>query len=66
VTPDRAQYRPRERASIRVRVTDPAGKPLSGAEVALAMVDDALLELKRNTSWDILAGMFSTPRDAGG
>jgi len=58
VSPERPQYRPRERASIRVRVTDSAGKSARGAEIALAVVDEALLELRRNTSLDILAGMF--------
>ena len=47
----------RRRSSIAVARAD--GKPLpAGAEVALAAVDEALLELAPNRSWDLLEAMM--------
>jgi hypothetical protein len=45
VKPDRARYRPGERASLAVRVTDRAGRPVR-AEVLLSAVDEALYRLE--------------------
>ncbi|HTT08948.1 MAG TPA: MG2 domain-containing protein [Gammaproteobacteria bacterium] len=59
VKTDRDAYKVREQvhASIKVRRAD--GQPLpEGAEVALAVVDEGLLELMPNTSWDLLDAMM--------
>lgn len=58
VKADREQYRPRERAKVQVRVTLPDARPAAGAEVVLAAVDDALLQLAPNGSWELLDGML--------
>lgn len=58
VTPDREVFRVRETARVTVEVTDSAGKPAAGGEIALAAVDEGLLELMDNTSWNILDGML--------
>ena len=58
VTPDKADFRPREEATVRVKVKTPDGKPAAGAEVAFAAVDQALLELKSNESWGLLEALL--------
>lgn len=58
VTPAKSVYRVREQAQVHLRVTDPAGKPLSGAEVALAAVDEGLLQLAKPDSWQLLEAMM--------
>jgi uncharacterized protein YfaS (alpha-2-macroglobulin family) len=59
VTPERAVYRVRETATVRIAVTDPAGgPPPAGGEVAVAAVDEGLLELSPNPSWDLLEAMM--------
>jgi uncharacterized protein YfaS (alpha-2-macroglobulin family) len=61
VTPDRTVYGVRETAKVAVRVRRADGKPLpAGAEVALAAVDEALLELAPNTSWQLLDAMMQS------
>ncbi len=51
LTPDRAAYRPRERAQLRVETHDGAGKPVS-AEVALGVVDEAIYALRADGTPD--------------
>ena len=59
VTADKADYQPREQATVRLKVTAPDGKPAPiGSEVAFAAVDQALLELRPNKSWDLLDAMM--------
>ena len=59
VTPDKTSYPIRATSTVRVKVTLPDGSPApAGTEVALAAVDEALLELKRNDSWDLLGAMI--------
>jgi hypothetical protein len=59
VTPDRAVYRVRETANVRVVVRTPDNAPPPpGSEVALAAVDEGLLELAPNRSWDLLEAMM--------
>ncbi|MCX5870401.1 MAG: MG2 domain-containing protein [Deltaproteobacteria bacterium] len=59
VTADKANYQPREQATVRLKVTTPDGKPApAGSEVAFAAVDKALLELRPNKSWDLLEAMM--------
>lgn len=58
VTADKASYPIRSIAKVNVLVTLPDGKPAAGAEIALAAVDEALLELQPNTSWNLLSAML--------
>ena len=60
VEPAAAVYRPRESARVRVQVHSPDGTPLpADAEVAIAAVDEALLSLKANPSWNLLESMMA-------
>ncbi len=58
VSTDRASYPVRGKAQVTVQVTLPDGRPAAGGEVALAAVDEALLELMPNRSWDVLDAML--------
>ncbi len=59
VTTDKPVYKVREKAKVALAVTTPDGKPPArGAEVALAAVDEGLLELMPNQSWQLLEGMM--------
>lgn len=56
---DKPRYRIRETAAVQVQVSAPKGQVLpADTEVTLALVDEALLELAANDSWDLLAGMM--------
>ena len=58
---DKTEYRPRDTATVQIRVTTPDGKPApAGSEVAFAAVDQALLELRPNESWKLLEAMLPT------
>jgi len=57
VTPDKATYPVRGKARVVVQVKLPDGKPAANGEVALAAVDQALLELMPNGSWNLLDAM---------
>ena len=57
VTADKPQYLVRQKAIAHVRVTQD-GKPVPGAQVAFAAVDEGLLALKGNDSWDLLGAML--------
>ncbi len=59
VSSDRKDYRPREEATVKLKVTTPDGKPApAGTEVAFAAVDQALLELRPNDSWNLLEALL--------
>lgn len=58
VTPDKTTYQPRDRARLTIRATRADGTPAAGAEVAIAAVDQALLELWPNTSWALHEGLW--------
>ncbi|CAN5847311.1 MG2 domain-containing protein [soil metagenome] len=58
VTTDKNSYPIRASAKATVQVMLPNGKPAAGAEIALAAVDEALLELQPNGSWDLLRAML--------
>ena len=58
VKPERTRYGVRETANVAIAVTRPDGRPASSAEVAFVAVDEALLQLKPNTSWDVLKAMM--------
>ncbi|MCE1183198.1 MAG: MG2 domain-containing protein [Rhodocyclales bacterium] len=59
VSSDKTDYRPREEATVKVRVTTPDGKPApAGSEVVFAAIDQALLELRPNDSWGLLDALL--------
>jgi uncharacterized protein YfaS (alpha-2-macroglobulin family) len=58
VASDKPSYPVRGRALITISGRLPNGKPAAGAEVALAAVDQALLELMPNESWNLLETML--------
>ena len=55
---DKASYAVRSQAKVTITVKLPNGQPAANAEVALAAVDQALLELMPNTSWSLLEAML--------
>ncbi|MDI1237725.1 MAG: MG2 domain-containing protein [Polaromonas sp.] len=58
VKADRDTYPVRGQAQLTITAKLPNGQPAAHAEVALAAVDQALLELMPNTSWDLLGAML--------
>ncbi|MFT3719684.1 alpha-2-macroglobulin family protein [Pseudorhodoferax sp.] len=58
VEPEQASYPVRGQARVRLHALLPDGRPAANAEVALAAVDEALLELAPNGSWDLLDAML--------
>ena len=59
VSSARKVYRVREKAKVRIRVRTADGKiPPPGSEVAVAAVDEGLLELMPNRSWELLSAMM--------
>ena len=61
VTADKPQYAVRQKAVARIKVLvggKEGGKPLAGTEVAFAAVDEGLLALRGNESWDLLNAMI--------
>ena len=58
VAADQPRYGPRETAGVTVQVHEPDGSPARGADVAFAAVDQALLQLAPNPSWDVLTAMM--------
>lgn len=57
VTSDKPQYTVRGKAIAKVKVVFD-GKPLAGTEVAFVAVDEGLLALRNNESWDLLNTMI--------
>ena len=59
VVPDKATYPIRGTSQVRIKVTLPDGRTApAGTEVTLAAVDEALLSLKPNDSWDLFDAMI--------
>jgi alpha-2-macroglobulin len=58
VKADKPKYAVRETAQVDVSVKQPDGKPAASAEIAFAAVDEALLQLKSNDSWQVLDAMM--------
>ncbi|CAM3564362.1 alpha-2-macroglobulin family protein [Polaromonas hydrogenivorans] len=58
VKADKDSYPVRGQAQVTIQVKLPNGQPAANAEVALAAVDEALLELMPNTSWGLLDAML--------
>ena len=60
VAPARDTYKVREKATATISVRRPDGSaPPKGSEVALAAVDEGLLELLPNNSWKLLDAMMA-------
>lgn len=65
VTPNAQTYTVRGKAHVKLRVRMPGGAPApAGTQIAVAAVDEALLELMPNRSWDLLDAMLQ-PRAYG-
>ncbi len=59
VSSDRQVYRVRDNAKVRIAVKSADGKtPPPGSEIAVAAVDEGLLELMPNASWQLLDVMM--------
>jgi len=59
VSSDQKIYKVRQKAKIKIKVATTDGKaPPAGSEVAVAAVDQGLLELMPNRSWEILSAMM--------
>lgn len=59
VSTDRSVYKVREKAKVSIAVKTADGKiPPLGSEVAVAAVDEGLLQLMPNPSWQLLAAMM--------
>ena len=58
VTAEREVLKVRETARVAIEVADSDGKPAANGEIALAAVDEGLLELMDNKSWNILEAML--------
>jgi hypothetical protein len=57
VTADRKEYSPRDRVTLTVKTTTAEGKPVA-ADVALAVVDDAVLRLADSKAPHLLAELY--------
>ncbi len=65
VATDRQVYKVREKALAKISVTTADSTPMpAGSEVAIAAVDEGLLELKPNESWNLLTGLMGRRRYA--
>lgn len=59
VRPAHSTYKVRDKVAVRIHVARADGQPLpAGAEVAVAAVDEALLDLSSNESWELLQAMM--------
>ncbi|MCV2349554.1 alpha-2-macroglobulin family protein [Paucibacter sp. Y2R2-4] len=57
VSTDKPQYGVRQTVQTRIKVTQD-GRPLADAEVAFAAVDEGLLALRNNASWELLPALI--------
>jgi len=59
VIPERTVYKVRDKARVKIVALRADGtKPPAGSEAAVAAIDEGLLELMPNKSWDLLAAMM--------
>jgi len=58
VKADRERYAARDTARVAVQVKRPDGSPARTADLAFVAVDEALLQLAPNESWDVLTAMM--------
>ncbi|PJZ69552.1 peptidase inhibitor [Leptospira perolatii] len=59
VQSEKSEYRPRQKAKVKVQVVGLNSSRGKETRVTLAAVDEGLLELKPNLSWDLLKTMMS-------
>ncbi len=64
VSTDKPKYAVRDTATVTISAKLPNGQAAAGAEVVLAVVDEALLELSPNSTWDLLEALLR-PREWG-
>lgn len=64
IRPDRESYAPRDRVTLAIETRDPSGKSVP-AEVAIAVVDDTVLDLADDKSAHILASLYLMPEMPG-
>jgi len=57
ISSDKQRYQVRDEAQVDIRVTMPDGAPAAHGQVTFAAVDEALLELSPNGSWNVLEAM---------
>jgi hypothetical protein len=60
VTPDQEQYGPRDEVVLNIRTTDPSGEPLA-AELALSVVDDAVISMADDQEGHMLSRLYLEP-----
>jgi uncharacterized protein YfaS (alpha-2-macroglobulin family) len=58
IATDRTQYRPGETARYTVQASAADGKPVSGAELSLGVVDEAIYAIRRDMTQDPVAYFF--------
>ena len=58
VKADKEKYAVRDTAKVAIEVKTPNGKAPASADVAFVAVDEALLQLAPNDSWDVLSAMM--------
>ncbi|MCW4462141.1 MG2 domain-containing protein [Sphingomonas sp. BT-65] len=58
VAADKERYAARDTATVALTVRNPDGKAAANADVAFVAVDEALLQLAPNESWDVLKAMM--------
>ena len=58
VSANRERFAVRDQAEVTIAVRRPDGTPARGADVAFAAVDEALLQLMPNPSWNVLDAMM--------
>ncbi len=64
ITTDKAQYQPREKVAMNIKVTDEDGLPMPG-NFSLSVVDDNLLSFADDKQGNILAKMLLEPELGG-
>lgn len=60
ITPDKEQYKPREKVTLNIRTTDSEGLPVA-ADLALSVVDDNLLSFADDKQGHILSKILLEP-----
>jgi uncharacterized protein YfaS (alpha-2-macroglobulin family) len=59
VTTNKPRFETKEKVETKIKVTAPNGKTLpKNSEVSVAVVDEALMRLKENSSWNLLDAMM--------
>ncbi|WP_246050503.1 alpha-2-macroglobulin family protein [Leptospira langatensis] len=59
VSTDKQEYRPREKAKVKIRLSEKDKAVWKDSKITVAAVDESLLELKQNLSWNLLQAMMA-------